>query len=91
MDAEPKLRELKSRAQLLKPVIRLGKAGATAEFLAAFNELLDRNELIKMKFDDFKDQRVPLSRQIAQDTGSTVVQQVGHTAVFYRKKPSPSE
>jgi RNA-binding protein YhbY len=37
-----------------------------------------------MRFEDFKDQRKTLSRELATATGSTLVQQVGHTAVFFR-------
>jgi RNA-binding protein len=89
-DAEPNLRELKSRAQLLKPAIRLGKAGLTPEFLAAFDEALRRAALVKLRFEDFKDERKALSRQLAGQTGSRLVQQVGHTAVFYRAKGAPA-
>jgi RNA-binding protein len=89
-EAEPNLRELKSRAQLLKPAIRLGKAGLTPEFLAAFEEALSRGRLVKLKFEGFKDERKALSRQLAEQTGSSLVQQVGHTAVFYRAKSPPA-
>jgi RNA-binding protein len=88
-DAEPNLRELKSRAQQLKPTIRLGKAGLTAEFLAAFDEALQRVTLVKLRFEDFKDERKTLSKQLAEQSGSRLVQQVGHTAVFYRAKGAP--
>ncbi len=80
----PSLRELKSRAQLLKPVIKLGKAGATSEFLAELNKLLDLHGLVKLRFEGFKDERKTLSKELAEKTGSTLVQQVGHTAVYHR-------
>lgn len=83
-EAEFKLSELKSRAQLIKPSIRLGKAGVTPEFLAAFDETLRRNQLVKLKFEDFKEERKALAKQLAEQTGSRLVQQVGHTAVFFR-------
>lgn len=83
-DPEMKMSELKSRAQLLKPSIRLGKAGMTPQFIAAFEDCLRRNQLIKLKFDEFKEDRKTLSKQLAEQTGSRLVQQVGHTAVFYR-------
>lgn len=83
--SEPTLRELKSRAQLLKPAIKLGKAGATPEFLAEFEKLLAKNGLVKMRFEGFKDDRKPLSRELAEKLGATLVQQVGHTAVYFRK------
>jgi RNA-binding protein len=80
----PKLSELKSRAQLLKPAIKLGKAGATPEFLAELEKLLDLHGLVKLRFEGFKDERKTLSKDLAEKTGTTLVQQVGHTAVYYR-------
>ena len=80
----PKLSELKSRAQLLKPAIKLGKAGATAEFLAELEKLLDLHGLVKLRFEGFKDERKTLSKTLAEKTGATLVQQVGHTAVYHR-------
>ena len=66
----PTLRQLKSRAQQLKPVIHLGKAGPTPEFLAAFGVVLDRNQLVKLRFEAMKDERKNLSRKLAEITGS---------------------
>ena len=79
------LRELKIRAQMLKASIRLGKAGATPEFLAGLNDALSRNPLVKVRFEGFKDERKTLARSLAEKTGSLLVQQVGHTAVYYRE------
>lgn len=87
---DAKLSELKSRAQLTKPAIRLGKAGLTPEFLAAFDEALNRLQLVKLRFEGFKEERKPLSKELAEKTGSLLVQQVGHTATYYRAKP-PTE
>lgn len=83
--SEPTMRELKSRAQLLKPTLKLGKAGATPEFLAELEKLLAKNGLVKIRFEGFKDERKPLSRELAEKSGSALVQQVGHTAVYFRK------
>ena len=87
MTKEPdfSLRELKSRAQLLKPTIKLGKAGATPEFYTAFNETLNSQHLVKLRFEGMKDERKTLSKELAAQTGSLLVQQVGHTAVFFRR------
>ena len=82
--SEPTLRELKSRAQLLKPTLKLGKAGASPEFLTEFKNLLERHKLVKIRFEGFKEERKSLSKELAEMTQSTLVQQVGHTAVFYR-------
>lgn len=85
----PTLRELKVRAQHLKPTVRLGKSGVTSAFLASFGEALDREHLVKLRFEDFKEERKTLSRELAERTGSQLVQQVGHTAVFFRGPGSP--
>ncbi len=85
------LRELKKRAPLLKPTIRLGKAGVTPEFLTAFSETLDRIHLVKLRFEGMKDERKPLSKELAARTRSLLVQQVGHTAVYFRKPERPAE
>lgn len=86
----PDLRALKVQAQQLKPGIKLGKAGLTPEFLAAFEDAIQRSPLIKLRFEDFKDERKTIARELAEKTNSQLVQQVGHTAVFYRA-PQPTE
>jgi RNA-binding protein len=87
----PTLRELKSRAQLIKPTIRLGKAGVTPEFLAAFDEALRHSPLLKLKFEGLKEERKVVARQLAETTGSQLIQQVGHTAVFHRPPAKAQE
>ena len=87
--AEPNLRDLKVRAQQLKPALKLGKAGLTPEFLAEFNGALDRGHLVKLRFEGFKEERKALSKELAEKSGSLLVQQVGYTAVFYRTPVEP--
>jgi len=83
--SSPSLRQLKSQAQLLKPSIKLGKAGASPEFLAEFKSLLERKHLVKLRFEGFKDERKTLSKELATLTDSVLVLQVGHTAVYFRE------
>ncbi len=92
-EEEVNLRELKVRAQKLDPIIRLGKAGITPEFLKAFEETFKHAPLVKLRFEHFKDERKVMAKQLAQRAGALLVQQVGHTAVFYRaaKKPEAPE
>jgi len=92
-DSESNLRELKIRAQKLKPIIRLGKAGLTPEFLLAFDGCFQHAPLVKLRFEHFKDERKAMAKQLAEHSGAQLVQQVGHTAVFYRagKKPGEAE
>ena len=81
------LRKLKSRAQLLKATIKLGRAGVTPQFLQALDLELQRLELVKVKFDEFKEQKKELAPLLAEKTNSCLVIRVGHVAVLYRPKP----
>jgi len=84
-------RKLKSLAQRLDASVMLGKAGASDAFLASLNLELDRHELVKVKFADFKDERHELAPQLAEKTESHLVWIVGHVAVFYRQQPDPAK
>ena len=87
----PQIRKLKALAQRLDPSLRLGRAGLSDAFLRAVNEELDRHELIKLRFDAFKDQRKELAPQLAAQTNCHLVWIVGHVAVFYREQPDPEK
>jgi RNA-binding protein len=84
--AEPKLGELKSRAQLLQPLVRVGHDGISPAMLKALNEALDQHELVKIKFMAMKDQKKILARAIEVQTESKMVQRVGNTATYFRAK-----
>ncbi len=81
---EPRLRDLKAAAQLLEPLLKVGKAGVSDAFLAALNQALDDHRLVKIRFDALKEEKKQLAPQIAERTGSRLIQRVGHVAVYYR-------
>ena len=83
-------RDLKARAQKLEPAVKLGHAGMTDGFVRSMSEALATHGLVKMKFTDFKEERKTLAPQIAERTGSELVQQVGNVAVFFRPQVTPS-
>lgn len=85
--ANAEVRRLKSAAQRLNATLKMGKAGLSAPFLAALDQELSRLELVKLKFDDHKDERKEMSKEIAEKTSSHLIWIVGHVAVFYRKRP----
>ena len=80
-------RALKSKAQLLEPIVKLGHAGMTDAFLQSLDSALNLHGLVKMKFTDFKEQKRELAPQIAEKTGSELIMQVGNVVVLYRRKP----
>ena len=82
-----KIRELKARGQLLKPMLKVGHDGLTPAFIAALTDALKHHELVKVKFSDLKDQKKTLAPQLAEKTGGELIMRVGNVAVLYRAKP----
>jgi RNA-binding protein len=82
------IRGLKARAQKLKPSLKVGKDALSAGFLAALDEVLKHNELVKVKFDHFKEQKKEMTPQLAEKSGSHLITRVGNVVVLYRPKPA---
>jgi RNA-binding protein len=85
--ANPEIRRLKAAAQRLKPTFKIGKAGLSLQFLQSVDEGLKHQELLKVKFDEFKEQKKELAPLLAERTSSHLILQVGNVVVLYRKKP----
>jgi len=83
------MRELKARAQLLQPILKLGHAGATDPFIASLRQALDHHALVKIRFTDFKDQKKILAAEIATRAGAQLISRVGNVAVYYRLPEQP--
>jgi RNA-binding protein len=79
-------RKLKAASQHLKANLKIGRAGITPQLIAALEEILKHHELVKVKFDEFKEERKTLAPQLAEKTASELIWMVGHVAVLYRKK-----
>lgn len=70
---------------------QLGKGGPTEAFTAQLGLLLDRHELIKLKFIDFKDEKRTIAASLAAATKSELVRIIGNTAIFYKQNPDPEK
>ena len=82
------IRTFKAQAQRLKATLKVGKEGLSPQFIAALDDALKHHDLIKVKFDDFKEQKKELAPQLAEKTGSHLVTRVGNVVVLYRPKPA---
>ena len=58
---------LRGLAHQLKPVVHVGKTGLTPNVLAAIDEALEHHELIKIRFQDFKDQKREFAAACGQE------------------------
>ncbi|MGA2662531.1 MAG: YhbY family RNA-binding protein [Verrucomicrobiota bacterium] len=81
------IRALKAQAQRLKATLKIGKEGLSPQFLAALDDALNHHELVKVKFEDFKEQKRELAPQLAEKSSSHLVTRVGNVVVLYRSRP----
>ena len=86
----PQKRRLKSLAQRLDASLKVGKHGLGESFLESLNEALEHHELVKVRFDGFKDQKKELIPQMTERTNSLLIMRVGHVAVLFRRNPDPA-
>jgi RNA-binding protein len=63
----------------------------TDALLASLNQALDNQELVKVKLHAHKEEKKQLAPELAQRTGSVLVQRVGHVVVLYRQPSDPAK
>ena len=78
---------LRSRAHHLEPIVLIGKNKITGGTINNINKALETRELIKIKFREFKDEKLSLSEKIAKITHSEIVGIIGHTVIIFRQNP----
>ena len=76
-----------------KPLVFVGQKGLSPTVTQAVDEALEKHELIKVKFIDFKekDQKEKIVGAIEKETASELVGMVGHMAIFYRQQKDPEK
>jgi len=79
---------LRGLAHGLKPVVLIGQKGLTNELLKSADQAFLSHELIKVKFNDFKEkgQKEEISKTLEKETGSQLVGSVGHIYIFFRQQ-----
>lgn len=76
---------LRSQAQTIDPVVMVGREGVTDRVVEALEKALYDHELVKVRFQDFKEETKALSEELAEKTDSALVATTGFTAVFFKK------
>ena len=77
----------------MKPLVFVGQKGLSSNVTKAVDESLDKHELIKVKFIDFKEknQKEDIAGAIEKETASELVGMIGHIAIFYRQQKDPEK
>ena len=80
------LKALKKQAHHLKPVVIIGNKGLTEAVLLEIDQALNAHELIKVEIALPKQDGMNLISAIAKNQEASLIQHIGHIAVFYRKR-----
>ena len=78
---------LRSQAHHLEPVVLIGKHGITDGTIESIDRVLESRELIKIKFREFKDEKLSLSEKITELMNAQIVGVIGHTVIIFRQHP----
>ena len=78
---------LRGLAHNLNPIIQIGKTGVEGKVVAHIDLILRDHELIKVRFNEFKEERKELAAVIADQTQSDLVGMIGNIAILYREHP----
>lgn len=84
-------KELEKAAHDLQPVVIVGGAGVTEGVTKMVDSSLSAHELIKIKFNEYKDEKVELTNKLCEETDATLVRLIGNVAILFREKPEEDE
>lgn len=82
---------LEKQAHDFSPVVIIGQHGVTENLLKMVEDSLKAHELIKVKFNEYKDDKREYSEDIANRTDSNLVRVIGNVAIFYRQNEDPEK
>ena len=84
---------LRGTAHSFKPLVFIGQKGITDTVIAALDEAFDAHELIKVKFNEFKEktEKLAIIQIIEAQTKGQLCGLIGHVAIFYRQHKDPDK
>jgi RNA-binding protein len=84
---------LRGLAHNLNPVVLIGQKGLTDELVKSTDQALERHELIKVKFNEFKEkeQKTEITEMLSKVTKAEIAGTIGHIAILYREQKDPEK
>ena len=76
---------LEKAAHDLQPVVIVGGAGMTDGVIQMADKALADHELIKVKYNEYKEERQELTTELCEKTNSTLVRIIGNVAILFRE------
>ena len=82
---------LEKAAHSLEPVVIVGQNGVTDSLTEKVAQSLEAHELIKVKFNDFKDDKRELTENLCNSSGALLVRIKGNIAILYKEQENPEK
>ena len=82
---------LEKAAHDLQPVVIVGGAGLTDGVVQMTANSLAAHELIKVKFNEYKDEKQELTTELCARTDATLVRIIGNVAILYKEAEKPED
>lgn len=82
------IKEMRTKAKQLKPIINIGKNGLTPEMIDHIKLLLKKKKLIKIKLLKSymeSSEKKEAAKLLCEKTGGELVEQVGFVVVIYKR------
>ncbi len=76
---------LEKAAHDLQPVVIVGGAGMTDGVIQMADKALADHELIKVKYNEYKEEKQELTTELCEKTSATLVRIIGNVAILYRE------
>ena len=76
---------LEKAAHDLQPVVIVGGAGVTEGVISMVANSLKAHELLKIKLNEYKDEKVELTQDICSQCNATLVRIIGNVAILYKE------
>lgn len=84
--SKKKINELKADAQMIQPKIIVGKNGLNQGTLHSIDEVLNADELAKVKFlNNSIELDETICYQVSSELNAEFIQKIGRTLILYRK------
>ena len=82
---------LEKAAHDLQPIVIVGGAGLTDGVVQMTADSLSAHELIKVKFNEYKDEKQELTSELCTRTDATLVRIIGNVAILYKEAEKPED
>lgn len=76
---------LEKAAHDLQPVVIIGGAGLTEGVQQMVNSSLAAHELIKVKFNEYKEDKIELTNEMCEKCDATLVRIIGNVSILYKE------